>query len=198
MKVREIAAGLRRQGRGLPQHHVRSGDRFARAAARICGQAGGSPDQWLFLTGRLIYIRRVASELFGVALDKQTHTERLIVCDKWGKVRGVVSVEQARRDGASCGLLVDKLLAEKRAASRVGQAASCSPIGCDKLAACRYDGDSFVGRDSTLPHVNAALNALATVLLVLGYVQIKRRQERRTSGRCWPALASRWSFWRAI
>lgn len=30
---------------------------------------------------------------------------------------------------------------------------------------------------SLLPHVNASLNALATVLLVLGYVQIKRRQE---------------------
>ena len=28
-----------------------------------------------------------------------------------------------------------------------------------------------------LPHVNASLNALATVLLVAGYVQIKRRQE---------------------
>jgi uncharacterized membrane protein YozB (DUF420 family) len=28
-----------------------------------------------------------------------------------------------------------------------------------------------------LPHVNASLNALATALLVLGYVQIKRRQE---------------------
>jgi len=28
-----------------------------------------------------------------------------------------------------------------------------------------------------LPHINATLNALATVLLVTGYVQIKRRQE---------------------
>jgi uncharacterized membrane protein YozB (DUF420 family) len=28
-----------------------------------------------------------------------------------------------------------------------------------------------------LPHVNAVLNALATVLLIVGYVQIKRRQE---------------------
>lgn len=28
-----------------------------------------------------------------------------------------------------------------------------------------------------LPHVNAALNALATLLLVIGYVQIKRRRE---------------------
>lgn len=28
-----------------------------------------------------------------------------------------------------------------------------------------------------LPHMNAALNALATLLLMIGYVQIKRRQE---------------------
>jgi protein SCO1 len=70
-----------------------------------------SPDQWLFLTGRLIYVRRVAAELFGVALDKQTHTERLIVCDKWGKLRG--TFEWNRLDElARLRLLVDKLLAE--------------------------------------------------------------------------------------
>lgn len=34
--------------------------------------------------------------------------------------------------------------------------------------------DAFVAQ---LPHVNASLNALATVLLVVGYVFIKRRQE---------------------
>jgi putative membrane protein len=34
--------------------------------------------------------------------------------------------------------------------------------------------DEFV---SQLPHINASLNALATVLLVAGYVLIKRRQE---------------------
>jgi putative membrane protein len=28
-----------------------------------------------------------------------------------------------------------------------------------------------------LPHINASLNALATVLLIVGYIQIKRRQE---------------------
>ena len=49
---------------------------------------GADSDQWLFLTGRLIYIRRVAAEVFTVALDKQTHIERLIVTDKWGNHRG--------------------------------------------------------------------------------------------------------------
>ena len=68
-------------------------------------------DQWLFLTGPLTYIRRVAAELFGVALDKQTHTERLIVCDKWGNIRG--SFHWNRLDEmAQLRLLVDKLLAE--------------------------------------------------------------------------------------
>lgn len=68
-------------------------------------------DQWLFLTGPLAYIRRVAAELFGVALDKQTHTERLVVCDKWGHIRG--SFHWNRLDEmAQLRLLVDKLLAE--------------------------------------------------------------------------------------
>jgi cytochrome oxidase Cu insertion factor (SCO1/SenC/PrrC family) len=44
--------------------------------------------QWLFLTGDLPYIRRVAGELFGVMLDKHVHTDHLIASDKWGNVRG--------------------------------------------------------------------------------------------------------------
>jgi len=68
-------------------------------------------DQWLFLTGRLIYIRRVASELFGVALDKQTHTERLIVCNKCGNIRGTFLWNKLDEMG-QLRLLVDKLLSE--------------------------------------------------------------------------------------
>lgn len=72
---------------------------------------GADPDQWLFLTGRLIYIRRVAAELFTVALDKQTHIERLIVTDKWGNQRDqfhwnkLDEITQLKQ-------LVEKLLAE--------------------------------------------------------------------------------------
>jgi protein SCO1 len=72
---------------------------------------GADRERWLFLTGRMIYIRRVAAELFGVPLDKQTHSERLLVSDKWGQQRGAFhwnkldEVTQLR-------LLIDKLLAE--------------------------------------------------------------------------------------
>jgi cytochrome oxidase Cu insertion factor (SCO1/SenC/PrrC family) len=75
------------------------------------------PDQWLFLTGRLIYIRRVASELFKVALDKQTHTERLIVCDKWGNIRSSFLWNQLD-EVAGLRLLVDKLLNETEPLSK--------------------------------------------------------------------------------
>ena len=75
------------------------------------GEVVGEHDQWLFLTGKLIYIRRVAGELFSVALDKQTHTERLIVCDKWGKIRGTFMWNKLD-EMAQLRLLVDQLLAE--------------------------------------------------------------------------------------
>lgn len=61
-----------------------SPERLREYAAKL----DADPRQWLFLTGDLTYIRRVAGEMFGVALDKQTHSERLIVTDKWGNVRG--------------------------------------------------------------------------------------------------------------
>jgi cytochrome oxidase Cu insertion factor (SCO1/SenC/PrrC family) len=70
-----------------------------------------SPEQWLFLTGRLVYIRRVAGELFQVALDKQTHSEKFIVCDKWGNIRSRFTWNKVD-EMAELRLLVDKLLTE--------------------------------------------------------------------------------------
>jgi cytochrome oxidase Cu insertion factor (SCO1/SenC/PrrC family) len=67
--------------------------------------------QWLFLTGELTYIRRVAGELFRVPMDKQTHSEKLIVADKWGNIRD--SFHWNKLDEVTkLRLLVDKLLAE--------------------------------------------------------------------------------------
>jgi cytochrome oxidase Cu insertion factor (SCO1/SenC/PrrC family) len=86
---------------------IDSPERLAEYAVKL----KATPTQWLFLTGKLIYIRRVAGELFGVALDKQTHTERLIVCDKWGKIRGTFMWNKLD-EMAQLRMLVDKLLVE--------------------------------------------------------------------------------------
>jgi len=82
--------------------------------------------QWLFLTGRFSYIERLAKDMFdiGVAHDEEgrpTHSERLIVADKWGRVRGAfewndhAKMTQLRQ-------LVDKLLVETEPPADVGQA----------------------------------------------------------------------------
>jgi len=84
-----------------------SPERLREYAAKL----NASPNQWLFLTGSLVYIRRLALEMFEVALEKQTHSERLFVCDKWGKVRGSFLWNKLD-ETAQLRLLVDKLLAE--------------------------------------------------------------------------------------
>ena len=43
---------------------------------------------WLFLTGNIDYVRRIAAERFGLPLAERTHADRLVVMDKWGNPRG--------------------------------------------------------------------------------------------------------------
>ncbi len=70
-----------------------------------------NPEHWSLLTGQLLYIRRIASEIYSIPLDKQTHSERFFVTDKWGKLRGQFSWNQLD-EITDMRLLLDKLLAE--------------------------------------------------------------------------------------
>lgn len=49
---------------------------------------GADPDQWLFLTGDLNYIRRIGGEIFRQPVNKQFHTERFVLVDAEGKIDG--------------------------------------------------------------------------------------------------------------
>ena len=46
------------------------------------------PQQWLFLTGDLTYIRRVGAEVYKQPVNKQFHTERLLLVDPEGEIEG--------------------------------------------------------------------------------------------------------------
>ena len=46
------------------------------------------PQQWLFLTGDLTYIRRVGAEVYKQPVNKQFHTERLVLVDPEGEIEG--------------------------------------------------------------------------------------------------------------
>lgn len=69
-------------------------------------------DSWVFLTGALAHIQRIGAEMYSVPVDKLTHSEKLIVVDRWGKVRGKFHWSKTE-ELAQLRLLVDRLLVEK-------------------------------------------------------------------------------------
>lgn len=69
-------------------------------------------DSWWFLTGDLLYIQRIAAEIYQVPLDRQTHTERFLVTDKWGNLRGQFHWGKPEQM-TDMKALLDKLLVEK-------------------------------------------------------------------------------------
>ncbi len=54
-------------------------------------------DQWLFLTGDLLLIRRIGGEMFRVAVSEKFHTEKFILVDAKGKVAGYYSWTEERQ-----------------------------------------------------------------------------------------------------
>ena len=69
------------------------------------------PEQWLFLTGDLNYLRRVGAEMYSLAVDIGTHSESLLVVDKWGQIRQRFSWKDASEIAAMKTCLTE-LLAE--------------------------------------------------------------------------------------
>ena len=58
------------------------------ALAQYADEFHADPQQWLFLTGDLTYLRRVGAEVYFLPVDKQTHSESLLVLDRNSKIRG--------------------------------------------------------------------------------------------------------------
>ncbi len=69
------------------------------------------PNQWLFLTGDLLYLRRVGGEMYDLPVDVGTHSELLVVVDKWGQIRHRFSWKDAK-EMAEMKQFLTELLAE--------------------------------------------------------------------------------------
>ena len=54
-------------------------------------------DQWLFLTGDLLYIRRVGAEIYQQPIDKGAHTERFILVDRKGEIDGIYTWSEPKQ-----------------------------------------------------------------------------------------------------
>jgi cytochrome oxidase Cu insertion factor (SCO1/SenC/PrrC family) len=83
------------------------------ALERYASLFNADPNHWLFLTSSdLNYLRRVGAEVYQVPVDKQAHSERLVVMDRWGGRRGAFYWNDPA-EMAEMRQLLHQLLAEK-------------------------------------------------------------------------------------
>jgi protein SCO1/2 len=61
------------------------------ALREYAARFGADPQQWLFMTGDLTYIRRVGAEVFRLAVDEKFHTEKFVLVDREGEIVGYYS-----------------------------------------------------------------------------------------------------------
>lgn len=54
-------------------------------------------EKWLFMTGDLLYIRRVGAEVFRLAVDEKFHTEKFVLVDREGAIVGYYSWPEAKQ-----------------------------------------------------------------------------------------------------
>jgi cytochrome oxidase Cu insertion factor (SCO1/SenC/PrrC family) len=55
---------------------------------------GAKPDNWKFLTGDMNYITKLAQDIYMLGVQKHTHSSRVVVVDRQGKVRGSFEVTE--------------------------------------------------------------------------------------------------------
>lgn len=48
---------------------------------------GATPDRWAFLTGQPYQLKEVGEHMFNVVVDRDTHTDNILLVDKWGRYR---------------------------------------------------------------------------------------------------------------
>ena len=113
------------QNRKVSELHKEFGDQGVKFVSITCDPTNDTPaalnkyakqfgadENWLFLTGDMLYLRRIGAEKYQVAVAPQTHTERLIVVDRWGKIRNTFHWNNGEQIAEMKKLLAE-LLAEK-------------------------------------------------------------------------------------
>ncbi|MGB2500369.1 MAG: hypothetical protein ACPIA2_11760, partial [Mariniblastus sp.] len=78
------------------------------------------PENWLFLTGSPVLIKRIGSEFFKADSGGEHHSSLLYVVDRWGQVRGKFDWENAA-DEAEMIKLVKLLESEDQPNPRGGE-----------------------------------------------------------------------------
>ncbi len=55
--------------------------------AKYASEFGAKPNEWVFLTGEPYKIKQIGQQDFRVVVDKETHTDNILLVDRWGRYR---------------------------------------------------------------------------------------------------------------
>ena len=87
-KLKELQAAFEGEGVKFVAISVDPETDTPEVLTEYAARFGADPEQWLFMTGDLTYIRRVGGEIFRQPVNKQFHTERFVLVDPEGKIEG--------------------------------------------------------------------------------------------------------------
>ena len=54
---------------------------------RYAADFDATPDDWNFLTGEMYRVKQLGSQAFNVSVDRDTHTDNILLVDRWGRYR---------------------------------------------------------------------------------------------------------------
>ncbi len=112
MEVQKLAAEFGPQGVAFLSITCDPDNDTPAALQQYASMFNANTDHWKFLTGDMLLLRRVGAEMYEVAVDTQTHSEHLIVIDKWGQPRGRFRWQKHPEELAELKTLLPELLAE--------------------------------------------------------------------------------------
>jgi cytochrome oxidase Cu insertion factor (SCO1/SenC/PrrC family) len=95
---------------------------------RYAERFAADTDRWKFLTGDIDVLRRVGQKTFGLTVEVGVHSERGVVFDRQGRLRGAHHLLDPL-ELAKLKKLIRTVLAEKDAVPAAGAAASPEPAG---------------------------------------------------------------------
>ncbi|MFI4874162.1 MAG: SCO family protein [Blastopirellula sp. JB062] len=86
------------------------------------------PQQWTFLTGDVATIQEISEKQFRVGFAKQTHSERMLIVDRNGKLRGSFLATQTSDFQAARKLIKELLAEESKPAAETAEKKPVEPM----------------------------------------------------------------------
>ncbi len=86
-QVKRLNDQLRNEDIGFVSISVDPENDTPEVLSRYASDYGATPDRWVMLTGQMYKVKEIGEQIFRVIVDKDQHTDNILLVDKWGRYR---------------------------------------------------------------------------------------------------------------